>query len=473
LISTPTRPARSIASLVTFSLVAVTTVILATAGVLARASYQADQLDKLHARSSIFADQLALGLTLPLWNFDRPTLYRIIDGALRHQGVSALSVMLADDGSTIYSRTHYPDFRDIHTQPPPGTFYLERPISFEGQRIGTAKLWVTTRFVLADVHNITLLLVFGIIAFDVVLILCLYGLLRWIVLEPLKRVQRYALAVSSDPDGERTEPPGALRGELASFQDSLVRMIERLRELNATLEDHVAERTAQLALSNKELQSFSYSVSHDLRAPLRGIDGWSQALLEDCGDKLDARGREYLGRVRSEAQHMGQLIDDMLQFAKVTQSELSVSDVDASALAGAIVARLREREPGREVDCRIEPGIVVRADPGLLDSALTNLLDNAWKFTAKRAPARIELGLTDRDGGRVLYVRDNGAGFDMAAASKLFAPFQRMHRAAEFPGTGVGLATVQRIVHRHGGQIAVESAVERGTTFFLKLELAI
>ena len=468
---TKAQPTRSIASLVTFSLVAVTTVLLATAGVLARESYQADQLVKLHVRSDIFADQMALGLTLPLWNFDRPTLFRVVDGAMRHQGVSAMAVTLADDGSTIYSRTHYADWHDITKPAPPDAFYLGRPIVFEGERIGTMKMWGTERFVLADVRNKTLLLVFGIIGFDVVLITCLYGLLRRIVLEPLKRVERYALAASSDAAGERAQPPGQLRGELASLQESLLRMIDRLREMNVTLEERVAERTAQLALSNKELQSFSYSVSHDLRAPLRGIDGWSQALLEDCGDQIDPRGREYLARVRSEAQRMGQLIDDMLQFAKVAQSELSVSEVDVSAQARAIIAQLREREPARQVECAIEPGITVRADAGLLHGALTNLLDNAWKFTSKREHARIELGLTDRNGSRVLYVRDNGAGFDMISASNLFAPFQRMHRSSDFPGTGVGLATVQRIVHRHGGQIAVESAVDRGTTFFLKLEL--
>ena len=243
-------------------------------------------------------------------------------------------------------------------------------------------------------------------------------------------------------------------------------------EINATLEQRVAERTAQLALSNKELQSFSYSVSHDLRAPLRGIDGWSQALAEDYAPKLDERGREYIDRVRSEAHRMGQLIDDLLAFAKTAQSAVAMTKVDLSAIAGDVVARLREHDPVRKVDCVIEPGLVVHGDDALLRVALTNLLDNAWKFTGKREQARIELGATHEDGARAFFVRDDGAGFDMAAATNLFAPFQRMHRAKDFPGNGVGLATVQRIVHRHGGRLWVQSQRDHGTTFFFTLESA-
>jgi light-regulated signal transduction histidine kinase (bacteriophytochrome) len=220
------------------------------------------------------------------------------------------------------------------------------------------------------------------------------------------------------------------------------------------------------------LQSFSYSVSHDLRAPLRGIDGWSQALVEDCGDELDAQGREYIERVRSEAQRMGQLIDDLLAFAKTAQSEVVLTDVDLSAVARSIVERLREREADRHVECVIEPNLVVHGDDGLLRVALTNLLDNAWKFTSKREHARVELGRCVEDGARAIFVRDNGAGFDMATATNLFAPFQRMHRAKDFPGTGVGLATVQRIVHRHGGRLWAASKPEEGTTFYFTLESA-
>lgn len=241
---------------------------------------------------------------------------------------------------------------------------------------------------------------------------------------------------------------------------------DRISQLNASLEQRVMERTAQLEAANQELQAFSYSVSHDLRAPLRGIDGWSQALLEDYAARIDQRGREYLDRVRSETQRMGRLIDDLLGLSRVTQSEMHLANVDLSAMALALFTEMREHEPGRQVECMIEPGIVVRGDPGLLRAALANLLENAWKFTGRREQARIEFGRTMLNEGGVLFMRDNGVGFDPAYAKKLFAPFQRMHKASEYPGTGIGLATVARIVTRHGGRIWAEAAPDRGATFF-------
>ena len=466
-------PTRSIATRLIFALVSVITVVWAGAGLIAQRSYRDDQLQQLHVRHALLADQLAIGLASPLWNFDRATLRPIADGALRHHAVVAVAVVLADDGTTLYEKLRGARWQGNLGVTRENSLLQQRPIEFEGETIGTVKVWATTHFVESNATTATVALVLKILAFDAALILCLYALLRWIVLRPLAAVERYALAVSSDPLGAPPAGPmPGLRGELASLHHSLVRMIERLQQLNASLEQRVAERTTQLALSNQELQAFSYSVSHDLRAPLRGIDAWSQALLEDSGARLDAHGREQLARVRGETQRMNQLIDDMLRLAKVTQSEMNVEAVDISALARAIVTRLQEEAPERRVDCAIEPGLMVRGDASLLQGALTNLLDNAWKFTSKRDHARIEVGQTRKDGAQVLFVRDNGAGFDMAHASKLFAPFQRMHRAAEFPGTGVGLATVQRIVHRHGGQIWVESEVDRGTTFFLTLEAA-
>jgi len=236
---------------------------------------------------------------------------------------------------------------------------------------------------------------------------------------------------------------------------------------------HVARKLQQsqasLEMANKELVAFSYSVSHDLRSPLRGIDGWSLALLEDYSDRLDEKGRGYLQRVRSETQRMGQLIDDLLQLSRVTQTEMRPAPVDLSGVAGNIGVRLREQEPGREVDLTIQPGLSARGDEGLLRAALSNLFENAWKFTRKRSPAVIEFGRTELANGSCFFIRDNGAGFDMAYASKLFAPFQRLHRITEYPGTGIGLATVQRVVQRHGGRIWAEAHVERGATFYFTL----
>ncbi len=211
-------------------------------------------------------------------------------------------------------------------------------------------------------------------------------------------------------------------------------------------------------------------MSHDLRAPLRGIDGWSLALLEDYGDRFDDQARQYLHRVRADAQRMGRLIDDMLQLAQVTRTPITPRPVDLSALAETIVGRLRATDPERLVETTIQPGVMGHGDAGLLEVLMTNLLDNAWKFSAPRRPAHIEFGETHGDGERVFFVRDDGVGFDMAYAGKLFGVFQRMHKASEFPGTGVGLAIVQRIVHRHGGRVWAEAEVDRGATFSFTLE---
>jgi PAS domain S-box-containing protein len=219
-----------------------------------------------------------------------------------------------------------------------------------------------------------------------------------------------------------------------------------------------------------ELDAFAYSVSHDLRAPLRSIDGFSQILLEDYGAKLDDAGREALERVRAATQRMGGLIDDLLKLSRVSRGEMRKETVDLSALAAAIVRDLRSREPQREVEVTIAPAprLTVQGDPRLLGIALENLLGNAWKYTSKRSDARIEFWGTalPQEGERIFYVRDNGAGFDMRYADKLFGAFQRLHGASEFEGTGVGLATVQRILLRHGGRIWAEAKVNEGATFY-------
>jgi PAS domain S-box-containing protein len=256
------------------------------------------------------------------------------------------------------------------------------------------------------------------------------------------------------------DPAGTIIGV-----STIARDIGELKQVRRALER--ARDSAESA--NRELESFSYSVAHDLRAPLRSIDGFSQALLEDCGDRLDDDGRRYLRHVRESAQLMAQLIDDMLTLSRVARSELDRRPVDLSSLARAASVRLARAHPGRDVAVVIEDGLAAEGDARLLAVVLDNLLGNAWKFTAKRAAARIEVGAVASGGGRAFFVRDDGAGFDMAYVGKLFGVFQRLHPASEFEGTGVGLATVQRVVHRHGGRVWAEGVVGGGATFYFTL----
>ena len=242
--------------------------------------------------------------------------------------------------------------------------------------------------------------------------------------------------------------------------------------LNRGLEQRVAERTAELAAANQELEAFAYSVSHDLRAPLRRIDGFSRVLLEDWGHKLDDTGWHHLSRIRVGTQHMGELIDDMLTLAQVSRQTLETEEVDLSDLAHAAVSNLREQAPEREVTVHIEPAMSARGDARFLRVVLDNLLDNAWKFTGKQDQAVVEIGEAKakaRDGEQVFFVRDNGAGFDPAFKDKLFSAFNRLHSPADFPGTGIGLATVKRVLDRHGGRIWAEGAVNEGAVFYIAL----
>jgi PAS domain S-box-containing protein len=247
------------------------------------------------------------------------------------------------------------------------------------------------------------------------------------------------------------------------------RAAENVGRLNTELEERVRQRTAQLEAANHELEAFSYSVSHDLRAPLRVLDSYSAALLEDHGDRLDEEARKYLEGIRSAAGRMDQLIADLLGLARVSRAAVTRHPVDLSQLARRTAADLAAHDPGRQVEFRIPDSLPVEGDPHLLQLVIENLLGNAWKFTNMRSRAVIELGTTERDGERVYFVRDDGAGFDMACAGKLFAPFQRLHPGHEFPGTGIGLATVQRILQRHGGRIWPEAAIDRGATFYFTL----
>ena len=244
---------------------------------------------------------------------------------------------------------------------------------------------------------------------------------------------------------------------------------EEVLRLNNILERRVDERTRQLEISNQELESFSYSVSHDLRAPLRSIDGFSRILLTNCYGKLDEEEKALFQRILANTGRMNELIDDLLNLARVTRTAMHTSQVDLSALVANIACELTNDHPESNIKFKIEPGLTACADSGLIEVVLHNLLENAWKFSSHMAAPCVEFGSASMNGERVLFVKDNGAGFDPAYKSKLFTPFQRLHRQEEFPGTGIGLATVSRIVHRHGGWISAESQPGKGATFFFTI----
>ena len=260
-------------------------------------------------------------------------------------------------------------------------------------------------------------------------------------------------------------------GVFAAARDitQLKRAEAEIKALNTSLEARVAQRTSELVAANKEMEAFAYSVSHDLRAPLRAVDGLCQILYEDYVDALDQQGKELLQRVRAASQHMAQLIEGLLALSRASRGEMQRTSVDVSDLAGVIGRELQNLNPGRDVEFVVSPSLTVNADPNLLRSVLENLLGNAWKFTSKHPHARIEVGAIDHEGKKAYFVRDNGAGFNMAYAGKLFQAFRRLHRSDEFEGTGIGLATVQRIIRRHGGQVWGEGEVEKGATFFFTL----
>jgi len=278
-----------------------------------------------------------------------------------------------------------------------------------------------------------------------------------------------SMVAGGGADARRIETAAAFLAELLSPFEMMLR---GYREANSELVATVrALQEAKVAAesANRELEAFSYSVAHDLRAPLRSLDGFSQLVLEDYADKLDDEGRQHLRYIRESAQEMAILIDDLLTLSRVTRSEFERQPVDLSEIARTVAARLAAREPERRVEFVIADGLAGEGDPRLVGIVLENLLGNAWKYSGKRAVARIEVGSILVHGRTAYFVRDNGAGFDMAYVGKLFGAFQRLHTTQEFEGTGIGLATVQRVVRRHGGHIWARAEVDRGATFFFTL----
>jgi signal transduction histidine kinase len=352
---------------------------------------------------------------------------------------------------------------------------LARSIVFKGKPTGV--VWIRS-----DVQELTRRLerYAGIAAIVMVASLLaaffLSSMYRKEITEPIVSLAEIARIVSRDKNYSLRATLAGSTAETSvlvdAFNDMLAQIQERdkeLREAHDELEQRVRDRTAELAAANKELEAFSYSVSHDLRAPLRSIDGFSLALIEDYGTKLDDGGKDYLRRVRAASQRMSQLIDDMLNLARVTRRSMQRETVDLSSLAKSIARDLSTEEPDRQVEFSIAEGLTADADSGLMKIAMQNLIGNAWKYTSAHDRARIEFGRTDQNGHSAYFVKDDGAGFDPRYVERLFGAFQRLHAATQFPGTGIGLATVQRIIHRHGGQVWAEGGVERGATFYFTL----
>jgi signal transduction histidine kinase len=296
------------------------------------------------------------------------------------------------------------------------------------------------------------------------------------VAQPIVKLADVAAAVSENKNysaraiaNKDQDEVGLLITAFNQMLSEIQRRDDELRKAHNELEDRVAQRTRELLFANRELEAFSYSVSHDLRGPVDALNGFTYVLLKEYGSKLDAKAKELLDHIRGSGKRMMQLIDDLLNLSRVTSSVLESQTVDLSEIASSIAEELARAEPFRQVDFTISKGETVQGDPRLLQIALENLMRNAWKYTSTHQKARIEFGSEVKDGRKVYFVRDDGAGFDPRSADRLFQPFQRLHPAAEFPGNGVGLATVQRIIRRHGGEVWAKGEVDRGATFYFTL----
>ena len=370
-----------------------------------------------------------------------------------------------------------------------GSLVVLQPARYRGNTYGYVYLDYSTQRYWRDVRSRVLDFV---ISSSVTLIIA-FLLAMWLqasVSGPIAQLARTAQEISVADDYSRQLAP-ATHDEIGdlyrAFNDMMQRINQhdlsrqqilmelqdkqqQLQEYQENLERRVAERTQALETANREMEAFSYSVSHDLRAPLRAIDGFSQALAEDYADVLDATASDYLGRVRQAAQHMGRLIDDLLRLSRVSRSPLHPEEVDLTAMAHDVCQRLRQSQPDRQVEIQIEVGMQVIADSGLIQIVLSNLIGNAWKYTSRTAGAKISLTSDVQNGQTLFTVSDNGAGFDMRHASKLFGAFQRLHHASEFEGTGIGLATVQRIILRHNGRVWAEAEPGKGARFSFVLQ---
>jgi len=417
-------------------------------------------------------------------------------GALQYDPHTVAAALYGRDGRVLatYPAAASADLIPAAPQPDGYRFEGSRLVAFTpvaqggNERLGTLYIASDTKAV-SDALRLSGVIAIVVLAIALLAAYALAAALQGRISGPILALAETATAVSTRQDYS-VRAPKLGEDELGALTDAFNQMLGRiedqdreLRRYATELEQRVEARThelqqsnetlrrnaAELLAANQELDAFAYSVSHDLRAPLRSIDGFSHVLLEDYAAQLDQAGQDSLHRVRAASQRMATLIDDLLKLARVTRAEMRTELVDLSGMARDIVAELQRATPERRVEFAITPGLEARGDPRLLRVALDNLLRNGWKYTAKQARPQVEFASTNVNGERAFLVRDNGAGFDMKYADKLFGVFQRLHSAAEFEGTGVGLATVRRIITRHGGRIWAEGAVDRGATFYFTL----
>jgi signal transduction histidine kinase len=388
---------------------------------------------------------------------------RLFASYLRNPGLDALSLPDAP-----------PDITEWHAFEGMRRLHVIRRVLLDGAPIGVVYIRSDLREVTARLKGYAVI-VGAVLLVSLVAAQLVSRVSRRAISEPIVELAALATRLSADRDySMRATLTG--QGELAvlisAFNEMLAHIQDRDRSLQDShnlLEQRVQQRTEALDASNRELEAFCYSVSHDLRAPLRSIDGFSQALLEDLEGTLDEGSARHLERIRAAAQRMGTLIDDLLNLSRITRTGLTPHPVDLSALARAVVDDHAEAQPGRTVDVVIADGLEATGDPRLLRQVLENLIGNAWKFTSKQPEARVEFGALKKEGETIYFVKDNGAGFDPAYAERLFGVFQRLHSMTEFPGTGVGLAIVDRVIRRHGGRVWAEAMVGRGATFYFTL----
>lgn len=460
-LSTKTAFATFISSLVGVFLIAVIIISLVK-------NMVNNHLDNVKTNTLAVAKQ---ALSSPLWNYDEIYIQEVLDSFIDKNLNTVVAVKLFpnDNKKIFYSFNKKFSLQEIEKDAEENNISVLRDkVNHRGRELGEVKIYYSTSVFTQEFQNLQLIAAIITLLLGIVLAyLSFHFLSKWLT-NPLKEIAADADKVGSgDYDVQfKTNYAGDLNIVTRSFNETIKAIKLRDQELmehNTKLESLVKQRT-------KDLESFSYSVSHDLRSPLRGIDGWSMALMEDYGDKLSPEALMYLTRVRSEAQRMGVLIDSLLSLSKIIQSELNIEKVNISEIAEIISKRLKEENPERTVNFKIQSNLQTKGDPRFIEIALTNLLNNSVKFTSKANDAQIEFGMKEVDHKKVFYVKDNGAGFNMANAKNLFGPFQRLHKQTDFPGTGIGLATVERIIHIHSGKIWAESELNKGATFFFTLE---